>query len=102
MLYKVTEWFIALPDPNMAQAAALSIIIGAGAAWFGLYINSGNNKDVKIPDQPKPVSTADLLKKDPLAGKIPSKIEVKTTYKPKVKRTNKKPAKSAKFSGVQG
>lgn len=43
MFYRVVEWFMALPDPNMAQAGLVSVVTGAGAAWFGLYVNSGNN-----------------------------------------------------------
>jgi len=30
-----------LPDPTNAQAGFVSVIVGAGAAWFGLYVNSG-------------------------------------------------------------
>jgi hypothetical protein len=33
-----TQWFMALPDPTNAQAAFISTIVGAGAAWFGLYV----------------------------------------------------------------
>ena len=33
-----TQWFMELPDPSGAQAAFVSTIVGAGAAWFGLYI----------------------------------------------------------------
>jgi hypothetical protein len=31
---------MALTEPNNAQAGGFSIIVGAGAAWFGLYVNS--------------------------------------------------------------
>jgi hypothetical protein len=41
LLYKSTIWFMALPDPNNAQAGLISVIVGAGAAWFGLYCGSG-------------------------------------------------------------
>ena len=44
VFYQVVQWFMALPDPNMAQAGLVSVITGAGAAWFGLYVNSGGNK----------------------------------------------------------
>jgi hypothetical protein len=37
-----------LPDPNNAQAGFVSVIVGAGAAWFGLYVNSGSGKRVKF------------------------------------------------------
>ena len=38
MFYKTCDWFMSLPDPTNAQSAFVSIIVGAGAAWFGLYI----------------------------------------------------------------
>jgi hypothetical protein len=34
-------WFMAIPVPGPSQAAFASAIVGAGAAWFGLYVNSG-------------------------------------------------------------
>jgi hypothetical protein len=36
-----------LPDPNNAQAGLVSVVVGAGAAWFGLYVNSSKSS-VKI------------------------------------------------------
>lgn len=39
LLYKVVVWFMSLPNPDMEQAGLISVIVGAGAAWFGLYIN---------------------------------------------------------------
>ena len=36
--YRTTEWFMALPDPTNAQSAFVSVIVGAGAEWFGLYV----------------------------------------------------------------
>tara|TARA_R110000824_G_scaffold121266_1_gene277315 strand:+ start:735 stop:842 length:108 start_codon:yes stop_codon:yes gene_type:complete len=33
-----------LSSPNNAQAGFVSVIVGAGAAWFGLYLNGGNKK----------------------------------------------------------
>ena len=30
--------------PNNAQAGFVSVIVGAGAAWFGLYVNGGAKK----------------------------------------------------------
>lgn len=41
ILYQSTTWFMALPEPNGPQSALISTIVGAGAAWFGLYVNSG-------------------------------------------------------------
>lgn len=40
---QVGDWFMGLPDPSGAQAAFVSTIWGAAAAWFGLYVNSGPN-----------------------------------------------------------
>ena len=37
-----TQWFMGLSDPSNAQAAFISTIVGAGAAWFGLYVGSGH------------------------------------------------------------
>ena len=36
--YQSTMWFMALSDPTNAQAAFISTIVGAGAAFFGLYV----------------------------------------------------------------
>ena len=40
MFYDVVQWFMALPEPTNQQAGLVSIIVGAGAAWFGLYVRS--------------------------------------------------------------
>ena len=45
LLYNTTSWFIGLEDPSMSQAGLISTVVGVGAAWFGLYVNTGNNKD---------------------------------------------------------
>ena len=34
-----------LEDPNMNQAGLISLVVGAGAAWFGLY--AGTKSDTK-------------------------------------------------------
>ena len=37
-----------LPTPGAEQAGLVSVVVGAGAAWFGLYVNStstGQSKD---------------------------------------------------------
>lgn len=46
LLYKVVIWFMELPAPNFEQSGLVSIVVGAGAAWFGLY--TGSSK--KFPD----------------------------------------------------
>jgi hypothetical protein len=50
ILIKVVHWFMALDKPSMEQAGLVSIVVGAGAAWFGLYTNSGS----KVLSQPHP------------------------------------------------
>jgi len=51
ILIKVVHWFMALDKPSMEQAGLVSIVVGAGAAWFGLYTNSGS----KVLAQPQPI-----------------------------------------------
>jgi len=41
--YNSTQWFMALQDPTNAQAGFVSTIVGAGAAWFGLYVSGKSN-----------------------------------------------------------
>ena len=45
LLYKCTIWFMGLEDPNMNQAGLISVVVGAGAAWFGLY--AGTKSETK-------------------------------------------------------
>ena len=35
---------MALENPNNAQAGFVSVVVGAGAAWFGLYVNGKSSK----------------------------------------------------------
>ena len=44
LLYYATMWFMNLPDPSMEQSGLISIIVGAGAAWFGLYAGTSKSK----------------------------------------------------------
>ena len=32
-----------LPDPSMEQSGLISVIVGAGAAWFGLYAGTSKS-----------------------------------------------------------
>ena len=48
LVWRVVEWFMVLPEPNMAQAGLVSVVVGAGAAWFGLYVNSTSENNQKI------------------------------------------------------
>ena len=43
--YAVTTWFMAMPTPTMEQAGFVSVVVGAGAGFFGLYVGSGKVKD---------------------------------------------------------
>lgn len=45
MFYRTVDWFMAIPDPNTQQAGLISVITGIGAAWFGLYVNSGGKRE---------------------------------------------------------
>ena len=43
LLYYSTMWFMALDEPSLEQSGLISIIVGAGAAWFGLYAGTSNS-----------------------------------------------------------
>ena len=45
LLYKVVIWYMELPNPTMEQSGLVSIVVGAGAAWFGLYTGSRAKSD---------------------------------------------------------
>ena len=45
LLYYSTMWFMGLENPTLEQSGLISIIVGAGAAWFGLY--AGTSKKPK-------------------------------------------------------
>ena len=45
LLYYSTIWFMSLENPSLEQSGLISIIVGAGAAWFGLYAGTSKNKD---------------------------------------------------------
>ena len=40
LLQKCVIWYMNLPSPSMEQSGLISIVVGAGAAWFGLYTGS--------------------------------------------------------------
>ena len=40
LLYKTVIWYMELPAPSMEQSGLISVVVGAGAAWFGLYTGS--------------------------------------------------------------
>ena len=44
LLYYSTMWFMGLENPSLEQSGLISSIVGAGAAWFGLYAGTSKNK----------------------------------------------------------
>ena len=47
VFYQTCNWFMNLTDPNNAQAVFVSVVVGAGAAWFGIYVN-GTRASVSV------------------------------------------------------
>ena len=45
LLYYSVMWFMELENPSLEQSGLISIIVGAGAAWFGLYAGTSKNKE---------------------------------------------------------
>ena len=43
--YRTTEWFMAMPDPTNSQSAFVSVIVGAGAGWFAVYVGRGSSSN---------------------------------------------------------
>ena len=44
LLYYTTFWFMEISDPTMEQSGFISVVVGAGAAWFGLYTSTSKTK----------------------------------------------------------
>ena len=44
LLYKCVIWYMDLSAPTMEQSGLISIVVGAGAAWFGLYTGTSKSK----------------------------------------------------------
>ena len=44
LLYKVVIWYMNLAAPSMEQSGLVSVVVGAGAAWFGLYTGSSKSQ----------------------------------------------------------
>ena len=40
-MWDVVQWYMAQPDPTGNQTAFVSTVVGAAAAFFGFYVNSG-------------------------------------------------------------
>lgn len=82
LIVQTAMWFMGITTPTPAQAAFASAIIGAGAAWFGLYVNSGNAPVSSLsPSQRATIeaNTTDLNK-----AQEANQVEPKMEYKPRV------------------
>ena len=40
LLYDVVTWFMTLEVPIAEQVGFISVMVGVGAAWFSMYVNS--------------------------------------------------------------
>ena len=69
ILYQVVNWFMVLPEPNIAQSGLVSVVVGAGAAWFGLYVNYKGETNLDTPPQQivVPPSNPSTARSTPLA-----------------------------------
>lgn len=45
LLHRVTEWYMALPNPTTGQSGFAGAMLTAAAAWFKFYVESGNKED---------------------------------------------------------
>ena len=43
LLYRVVGWYMELAQPTLEQSGLVSVVVGAGAAWFGLYAGTSNS-----------------------------------------------------------
>ena len=64
LLYTASTWFMTLVDPISAQSAFISVVIGTGAAWFGLYVNSNASQDSDQSPYLNPTEDADHFDPD--------------------------------------
>ena len=48
LLYKVVIWYMNLAAPSMEQSGLVSVVVGAGAAWFGLYTGSSKSQELQL------------------------------------------------------
>ena len=48
VFYQTMNWFMALPDPKQCTGWLCNVIVGAGAAWFGLYVNPRSAKSTNL------------------------------------------------------
>lgn len=53
--FQTTQWFMALPDPTNAQSGFVSVMVGAGAGFYGIYVN-GKQTNAPIKPSVHPIS----------------------------------------------
>jgi hypothetical protein len=56
--YETTKWFMSLPDPTNAQAGFVSVVVGAGAGFFGIYVNG--KPTTHTVEQSRPTNDRDI------------------------------------------
>jgi len=49
--FSTTEWFLEIAAPTNAQSAFVAVVVGAGAAWFGLYVGGSKQAVVKVENK---------------------------------------------------
>lgn len=86
LIIQTAMWFMGLPAPTPAQAAFASAIIGAGAAWFGLYVNSGPRSESTLSPQQRNAVEARTAEAalPPSVPEPEPELTVTTTYRPRV------------------
>ena len=47
LFFTCTFWFTGLVEPTLMQSNFVIAVWGTGAAWFGLYVNSGSRDKAK-------------------------------------------------------
>jgi len=50
---RTTEWFMQLPEPTNEQSAFVSVVVAAGAAWFGLYVGGTKHATIATKENNK-------------------------------------------------
>ena len=94
LIVQTAMWFMGLPVPTPSQAAFASAVIGAGAAWFGLYVNSSPTGSGTLSPQQR--STVEALAAaaelpdtytttpEPVTDESEPELTVTTTYRPRI------------------
>ena len=65
LTWQVIQWFMALPEPTMASAMFVSVVIGAIPALYAAYV--GTSSKYTPPAAPKP---SDIVNKPDKSGAV--------------------------------